>query len=477
MRELPPADPFPIDALGDVLAPAARAIHDRVQAPLAICGQSVLAAATLATQAHANIGLPTGHARPLSSYYVTVAATGERKTAVDQEALWPARKREVVLRETYAAAALKHRNASEAWDAARHAAVRRGKGYREAIETALDALGPSPAAPLEPLLTCPEPTYEGMCRLLAIGQPSIGIFAAEGGQFIGGHGMRSDTDARLRTAAGLSAAWDGEPIRRVRATDGVTVLPGRRVAMHLMAQPDVAASWICDPLLIDQGLMSRVLATAPEPASGTRMWHDPSPASDADVRRYGARLLDILERPMPLAPGARNELAPRALPLSNDARGLWIGFADHIETRIGAGGELEPIRGLANKLPEHAARIAAVLTLVRDIEAGDVAAAEIEAGIAIAQHYAAEAMRLHGANCVSGHLREAQRLLAWLQTAWRDPMVSLPSIYRLGPGSIRDAASARRAAGILVEHGWLATVPACELDGTWRREVWRIVRG
>jgi hypothetical protein len=47
MRESPPADPFPIDALGDALEPAARAIHDRVQAPLAICGQSVLAAAQL----------------------------------------------------------------------------------------------------------------------------------------------------------------------------------------------------------------------------------------------------------------------------------------------------------------------------------------------------------------------------------------------------------------------------------------------
>jgi hypothetical protein len=38
MRELPPPDPFPIDSLGDVLAPAARAIQDRVRAPLAICG-------------------------------------------------------------------------------------------------------------------------------------------------------------------------------------------------------------------------------------------------------------------------------------------------------------------------------------------------------------------------------------------------------------------------------------------------------
>jgi hypothetical protein len=33
-RQMPPADAFPVDALGDVLSAAARAIHDRVQAPL-----------------------------------------------------------------------------------------------------------------------------------------------------------------------------------------------------------------------------------------------------------------------------------------------------------------------------------------------------------------------------------------------------------------------------------------------------------
>src|SRR5215470_20343234 len=107
------------------------------------------------------------------------------------------------------------------------------------------------------MLTCPDPTYEGLCRLLAEGQPSIGIFAAEAGQFIGGHGMADD--AKLRTAAGLSALWDGAPIKRVRALDGFTVLPGRRVAMHLMTQPDVAAIWFGDRLLVEQGLMSRVL--------------------------------------------------------------------------------------------------------------------------------------------------------------------------------------------------------------------------
>jgi hypothetical protein len=67
MREFPPADPFPVDALGPVLAAAASAIHDRVRAPLAICGNSVLAAATLAVQGRANVVLPMLHAKPLSS--------------------------------------------------------------------------------------------------------------------------------------------------------------------------------------------------------------------------------------------------------------------------------------------------------------------------------------------------------------------------------------------------------------------------
>jgi hypothetical protein len=164
----------------------------------------------------------------------------------------------------------------------------------------------------------------------------------------------------------MSSLWDGDTIKRIRA-DGVTVLPGRRVAMHLMAQPDVAAIWFGDRLLIDQGLMSRVLVSAPDPASGTRMWHDPAPESDTALKDYGACLLDILERPLPLAAETRNELAPRPLPLSGDALLLWIAFANHVEKRLAQGGELEPVRGLGNKLAEHAARIAAVLTLIGDL--------------------------------------------------------------------------------------------------------------
>lgn len=125
MRELPPADPFPVAALGSVLGPPARAIHDRVQAPLAICGQSVLAAATLAVQGHADVSLPIGggHAKPVSNYFVTVAASGERKTECDKQACWPIRTREKALRDKFEVDQLAYTNDKAAWDKAREAAM------------------------------------------------------------------------------------------------------------------------------------------------------------------------------------------------------------------------------------------------------------------------------------------------------------------------------------------------------------------
>src|SRR5947209_13270021 len=100
--------------------------------------------------------------------------------------------------------------------------------------------------------------------------------------------------------------------------------------------------------------------------------------------------------PPPLAVGQTNQLAPRKLVLSAKARQAWIGFSNHVESAIGPNGALSPIAGLANKLPEHAARLAAVLTLVRDIDTGEITLDEMAAGIVLAQHYAAEALRLFG---------------------------------------------------------------------------------
>jgi hypothetical protein len=363
-----------------------------------------------------------------------------------------------------------------AWEKAREYAIKSCKGDRAKIRDSLDAVGPPPVPPLAPMLTCSEPTFEGLYKLYAGRHPSLGIFATEGGQFIGGHAMNDDN--KLRTAAGLWSLWDGEPIGRVRGGDGAVVLPGRRLTAHLMAQPAVADMLFRDRFLADQGLLSRLIISAPDSASGTRFWRDEDPGTDYALKSYDARVLEMLEASLPLAVGKINELQPRRLPLSSAARQLWIDFADHVERAIGTGGELEPIRGLANKLPEHAARLAGVLTLVRNLRAVDIGTEEIGAGIALAEHYAAEALRLFGTSGVSGDLRLAQRLLYWLLNSWGAPVISLVEIYQRGPNSIRDAATTKRLMGILEDHGWLAKIPqGAVAAGQRRRDAWRAIRG
>jgi hypothetical protein len=470
MRELPPADPYPTAALAG-LAEAARAIHDVVRLPIAICGQSVLAAAALAVQAHADVVLPTGHARPLSLYCVSVAVSGERKNGCDTEALKPVRDREADLRVTYDGELLAHRNATEAWEAERQA-IRADKKRLNKV-AALDALGPAPKPPLVPMLTAEEPTIEGLHKLLAIGWPSLGIFSTEGGQFVGGHGMRDEN--KLRTAAALSRLWDDGEVRRVRSGDGAIVLVGRRVSTHLMVQPGVAATLLSDPLLQDQGLLSRLLITAPDSTMGTRLWRELQAATRPALARYGARMRDLLAAPLPLAAGKPNELRPRPLPLDPEARALWIAFADDTERRLAD--EYRPITGLANKLPEHAARIAGVLTLADDLAASHVRADALAAGVDLANHYAGEALRLHMAGGITPALAEARALLSWCQ---RQPggLVSLPDIVTRGPNNIREVARARPLIAVLEQHRWLIEVQGgCEVAGRHRREVWRVRQG
>ena len=104
---------------------------------------------------------------------------------------------------------------------------------------------------------------------------------------------------------------------------------------------------------------------------------------------------------------------------------------------------------MGNKIPEITARLAATLTLVQDIGAHEIDAGALEQGIALAEHYLAEALRLFEATQADAELVRAQVLSRWLITQWGYPVIGLPDIYRLGPNSVRDMKTARRLVGIL----------------------------
>jgi hypothetical protein len=470
-RELPPADPYPIEALGSVLAPPAKKTHEVIQSPEAICGQSFLATATLAVQGFADLEID-GRPSPLSNNFVTIAESGERKTATDAVALAPVNKRQKDLYIEYSSYIDDYEAEISAWKKAKEEALSsKNNKTRDEKKKALMDLGPEPKGPINPILTVEEPTYEGLVKSLAVGQPSVGIFSDEGGRFLGGHGMNQEN--QLKTAAGISKFWDGSPITRTRAGDGTFVIYGRRVSLHLMMQPAVSNLLFGNPLLTSQGFLSRILPAHPESTIGGREYKGVSINETLELKKYFGTMMQILETPLPLAEGTQNELEPRKISMNAKAKNTWISFHNHIEKLCREGRELFPIRGLAAKAAEHAARIAGVLSLVENINAVEISDSNIQSGIKIVQFHLDEALRLFNSSADNPDLILAEKLLAW--AILQGGMVYRTQIYHCGPNAIREKATATRIIHILIDHGWFRPIQGdVVIDGAKRKFVYEV---
>lgn len=480
-RELGPADPYPVEALGGLIGSAVSGAAECIQAPLELCAQSALANVSLAVQGHANVALPFagGRPSPVSLFLLSVAESGDRKSSVDKalggsamEAFEEARAEEV--RNERVA----YHNAKEAHEMAReqakHRAKKEGLGPKETA-AALNAVGGPPDEPLSATLTFSDPTIEGLHKQFSKGQPSAGLFSTEGGAFVGGVGMSPDN--ALKTGALLSELWDGAAIKRLRALDGEATMRNRRLSFHLMMQPGAAHAWLSNPVLRDQGLFSRLLVCAPKSLAGTRLYRVPNHAHLKAMQALSRHIGDLLDHPLPLNPDSPGELQPRTIALTPEATALFHEFSDSIERQLGQGGKLEAVKGLASKTPEHAGRIAAVLALTESLEAIDVDRAMMGRGIKLAQWYLGEALRLMDAEAFPPDLLNAEKVLAWLKER-DEPVFSLPCLYMKGPRCVRHKETAQRAVKVLVDHNQIEEAQGSHrIDGKLRRDCYQLWTG
>ena len=475
VRDIAPGAPYPVEALGPLRA-AVLAVQGVTQAPVAIPAQSALAVASLAVQAFADVET-LGGTRALSLFALTIAQSGERKSACDAPLMAALRDHEREQAKAQRDEMESWRNKHALWKGERDRILleaKKGKGEkRTAAQADLEALGAEPEAPPSADRTVTEPTFEGLTKLFAHGNPSLGLFSDEGGQFLGGHAMNSEN--RQKTLAAFNDLWQGNPIRRTRSEDGHQTLYGRRLAVHLMVQPTVARGFMAYPLAADTGFSARFLMCEPPSAIGTRMQAN-AKRDDIALAAFAGRLRSILETPMPMAPEAR-ELEPRTLQLTPEARNLLVAFSDAIEAAQAPGGDLHHITGTASKAAEQAARIAGVLTLWRDLEAVKIEGGDMGNAIDLAQFYLSEASRLASAALVSSEIDRAEKLRRWLLESWPEPDVLVRDVVRLGPNPLRESPKARAALGILEKHGWLVPLEAgTVVRGAARAEAWAIVK-
>lgn len=478
-RAMQEGEPYPADSLGGILGPAVRAASEVVQAPLELCAQAALANVALAVQGHANIVLPFGGGKrsPISLFLLSVAESGDRKTHADRTLGGDAIARFEEMREDEVRSErLAYLNAKEAHDAARQSAKSRATkdGSAKDIAAALDAVGEPPVEPLSATLTFSDPTIEGLHKQFSKGQPSAGLFSTEGGAFVGGIGMNADN--ALKTAALLSELWDGAPIKRLRAIDGESTVRNRRLSFHLMMQPGAAHAWLSNPILQDQGLFSRLLVAAPKSLAGTRFYREPRPEALRAIATAAEHIGDLLDHRLPVSADRPGELSPRDLSLTSEARSMYHAFADQIEGQLGEGGPLVAVKGLASKTPEHAARIAAVLALSDSLDTEAIDRPLMARGIALAQWYLNEALRLTEAEAFPPELVNAERTLEWLTANYRKGQpFSLPCLYMNGPRPVRSKDTAARVVAVLLDHQWIEKFEGSHrIGGVVRRDCFRL---
>jgi len=471
LRPVPAAEELPLEDLGPLREPV-EAIAQITSAPAEIAFQSILATAALSTQHLADVETLAGSA-PLSLFLLTVASSGERKSTCDELAIKPILDWE----EAEHAGYLKAKAAYDA-DLERFEATR--KKALQAEDVIDGALPDAPIPPVVPRKLLSDITFEGVLRHFDEGDPSVGIFADEGGQFFGGHGMSRDN--ALKTAAGLSKIWDAAPLNRTRAGMPQTTHRHRRGSLHLMIQPQIAASVLSNAMLRDQGLLSRTLIAWPQSRIGKRLI---TISPDAAVKtakaqnalaQFHAKINKRLARAAQIGRAAL-ELRPPTLPLSREARNLLILFANEVEQDQEPGSALAEITGFASKAAEQAARIAGVLTVLEDPDTDVVDLQAMEWGVGITAWYISEAQRLMVGSTVDPQLEKAQLLLQWLGRKYPGRPFNAREITRFGPSSIRDSKTAHALIRILHQHRYIRPVPGdVYINASKTKEAWELVQ-
>lgn len=466
--------PYPLDALPQAMREAVTEYRAFGQQPLSLIAGSALAAVSLAAQGRADVVRVRGWlSGPISLYLMTIAVSGERKTAADEIFAGPIR---AWMQERSSLQDEERRSARAAraiWEADHKAilgqlAAGRGKGAPVTTEarTAAEAderelarqlreLGEAPEPPAEPALFCEDATPEGLVLKAAKGWPSLALATDEAGLVVGGRGMRDESG--IAFIATLSKFWGGQEYRRDRAGDGASLVRGRRLTVNLMMQPVMFERLLAyqGNSVRSMGLLSRFLMGWPASTMGGRGLVYPEGSPKLGV--FGARLCELLDAPLPIASG-NMELAPPALPLTPAAQEIWGEHYKTIERELGALGPYAEIQDIASKNAEQAARLAGVFHVFERGPGGAIDASTMAAAVSLARWYLDEAGRVLEAFETAREVRDADLLLEWLQ---RRKVLSFHAreILRFGPAPFRNVKRRDAALDLLLQDGTVQAVP------------------
>ena len=442
-----PAEPYPLAALGS-LQGVVEGIAEAVGCEPGLAAQSVLMTASLATVGIADIDLPKIGTTGLPLFFVTIARSSERKSSADRRAIRGVKDRVAELAKEHKLQAKRHKDEVRIYAAAENQILKDKKLDQKMKMDKLQALGPEPAPLLHPVLASADMTVEGVLKEWArkTFRATQALTTSEGGMFVSGAAMTNDM--RLRTVATLCSLWDCEMLTKVRAGDGVLIAGEKRLVLHFMIQPNFVPELLGDPVLRQQGFLSRLLIAWPRSRIGFRADESDddqetvaTPAEEefrrrihALVSRYGSDELE-LGKPLRVEP---------------EARKLWRAYSNDVERAQQPGAIYAELSDVAGKSAEMAGRLAGVLTLYDKPGATLVTEKVMRDAITLARWYLNEALRITETGMLRPEIVDAIELLKWFRANPQHRSRSGVLLY--GPNRLRSKLRLEPILRILADH-------------------------
>ena len=441
------AEPYPLEALGS-LQGVVEGIAEAVGCEPGLAAQSVLMTASLATVGIADIDLPKIGTTGLPLFFVTIARSSERKSSADRRAIRGVKDRVAELAREHKLQAKRHKDEGRVYAASENQILKDKKLDRKMKMDKLQALGPEPPPLLHPVLASADMTVEGVLKEWSrkTFRAAQALTTSEGGMFVSGAAMTNDM--RMRTVATLCSLWDCEMMVKVRAGDGVLIAGEKRLVLHFMIQPNFVPELLGDPVLRQQGFLSRLLIAWPRSRIGFRADESDddqeavaAPAEEEFRRRIHALVSRYASDELELGKPLRVEL---------EARKLWRAYSNEVERAQQPGAIYAELSDVAGKSAEMAGRLAGVLTLYDKPGAPTVTQKVMRNAITLARWYLNEALRITETGMLRPEIVDAVELLKWFRANPQHRSRSGVLLY--GPNRLRSKLSLEPILRILADH-------------------------
>lgn len=446
--ELPPVQPFPIEALPDALRPWAADVAERMQCPPDFVAVPLIVSASALAARVARIRLRRRDdwTECGNLWAAIVGRPGAMKSPAMRCGLEPLHALETAAAEAFDDAAGRHRVEAlaaklraDAMAAEAKKALRTDRGAR--VEELLADVD-EPAMPTRRRYIVNAPTWEKLHALLA---ENPGGLLMERDELAGWfHDMGREEQAEARSF--FVQGWSGGRFTVDRIGRGTVTAEDMRLSIIGAIQPGPLAEVLRSSAgRGDDGLIERFLVSWPD---------DPGPWRDVD------RMPDLSARERVHGVFARLDAAARALvggptpclALSEGAHEAFAEWRADLERRLRAP-EPDAAESALAKFRHHVPALALTLHLV-DSDGGAVSEAAMLRALALGDYFESHARRLYSSGR-RATVRAATLILGKLRVGDLGLVFTAREVYRSGWSGLTDRERVHEALDVLVGHGWL----------------------